>query len=151
MKIRKKTLILAGIAAILALIILAVYFMIPRAEDNLTRAQIYKKAIYESLTCQYSCPVVDVNLSGKTEQMPDGKCINVCLNKIKETGFNKTSFSEEELLDDDFVYNTTSVIETCKQKFMAVNNESVLPDSKGFYNCGLKGLKSLKTNYPYLE
>ena len=151
MKVRKNRLLI-GVAVLLAIVILGIYFMNPWAEENnLTGVQTYKKAIYESLACQYSCPVAAVNLSGKAEEMPDGKCIRGCLNKIKETGFNKTSFTEQELLDDDFVYNITNVIETCRQEFMAVNNESVLPDSGGFYDCGFKGLNSLKKDYVYLN
>jgi hypothetical protein len=150
MKIQKKALWI-GIILLVIIIGLVVYFIESSKDDgSLTRAQTYKRAIYNSLTCQYSCPIVEVNLSGKAEQLPDGKCINGCLSKIKETGFNKTSFTEQELLDDSFVYNVTDVIETCKQKFMAVDNESILPDSKGFYDCGLKGLNSLKKDYSYL-
>lgn len=152
MKIKKNTLLIIAAIFLLAIIVLGVYLNRGgRGGGNLTNVQEYKKVIYDSLMCQYSCPLAEVNLSGKTEEMPDGKCINSCLNKIRETGFNRTSFSEGELLDDDFVYNVTDVIETCRQEFMIVSNESVLPDSKGFYGCGLEGLNSLKKYYGYLN
>ncbi len=107
----------------------------------------YKKEIYESVSCQYNCPVKEYDLAERKEYLLDDSCVKECIAELKAKGFVKDQFSAEELTTDDFAFEIDEILQGCRQEFV---DEENLPDNLGFYGCVKEKLASMKEKYSYL-
>lgn len=118
--------------------------------ENVAGVKDFKKAVYDSLVCQYNCPLtIEGNVSGVMEKLPEKTCTNSCIDNLAATGFVKNQFNETELMGDNFYADADATLTDCRQK--SVVEETGISDNLMFYECVQESLKSLKNNYLYLE
>lgn len=145
-----------GIIAIAIIITLAISVYVYNL-DNVDKTKrtsdinSYKKNLYETVICQYSCPLKLQDYQNKTQLLPDFNCVADCTKNFKskfstET-LNNLNFTKEELARDNFFNDIETIVENCKTT--SVDSYSGMNNSK-FFSCSIQGLKQIKENYSYL-
>jgi len=153
-KLSKKTLYLS--TALLVIIIVAILafttnktpetpeqVIIP---ENIEEINVYKKALFDSTVCQYTCPLTEQEFQGTQQLLPDRACITTCVNNLKESGFNNTA-KEYNLLLDPMVADVESTIINCRVS----NTEDEKINNEDFFTCSGKDLELLRGSYEYLN
>ena len=135
---------------ILILAVVLVYFYVYQP-NQVRKEEIeeYKKSVYESIFCQYSCPIVEVDVLNQTNLLPDVSCTKVCTENLKAKNISLTHFSEEDVLDDNLFIDIDAVIRNCKQN--NYNSETEELNYTSFFSCSAKEIESLKESYSYLS
>lgn len=108
----------------------------------------YKKAIYESLVCQYSCPTEGKEYNGEIVQFLVTSCTTTCIEELKTKGFERDEYPADVLDDDNLLLDIDNLLKVCREQTMKENN---IPDNSAFYACAIENLSSLKENYNYLK
>ncbi|MDO8460613.1 MAG: hypothetical protein Q7S74_05865 [Nanoarchaeota archaeon] len=142
--------IYSAIGVIIILILIGGYFywyapMEKKKKDMLD----YKKAVYESVVCQYSCPAVDVKFQNQTQLLPDPNCIKICTDRLKTTKLNMSAFTTDDLLKDNLFFDLDTVIRQCKTDNM--DNSTGGIDNTAFFKCSANNVSMIKDKYDYLN
>ena len=111
----------------------------------------YKKSLYETVFCQYSCPLKFQLYQNKTQLIPDLDCIKNCTVEFKKVyssvALNKFNFTKQELANDNFFNDIGLLIENCKKQ----STGSSLINNSEFFTCSINGLELVKERYDYLK
>lgn len=110
----------------------------------------YKRTVYDSLVCQYSCDLIEGESNGQQTMVPDTTCIQGCLAQVREKGFTGEEFSDAEILSDDLFLDIDTVIQDCKSEHFVADDVNTIPDFSAFHSCVIDGFASLKEDYSYL-
>jgi hypothetical protein len=158
-QIKKRILFqITTIILVLAIVGLFVYSFYPfqqkSVEVNLlersAQAQDFKKAIYQSISCQHNCPLIQLESQGQTGMFPEPGCVQLCINSLKEQGYQPNQFTEQELLTDNLIQDIEFTISACKAQ-SGIANGLTVEKSQKLYGCTSSGLNTLKDNYEYLK
>lgn len=159
-QITKKNLFII-IFVIFIIVIILFYFLnyIPN-KNKKDQINLYKKAVYESISCQYNCPINDTKIANKTQRLPDFLCLQRCIMNIREKNLSLNQLSQEDLLNDDFAKDITDTIDSCKEIYAksqitngSLSNSTLeIPqvDADKLFECVRKGLINIKNKYSYL-
>ena len=109
----------------------------------------YKKLGYESLLCQYNCPLELQTLNNKTQLLPNSACVEACSQKLKQANVSSDIFSANDLKNDNLFSDITNAVNICKTE--SVNKTSLTMDNRVYFNCVSEKLKSLAVTYPYVK
>lgn len=149
-KITKKSLYLFGFALFVVIIILAyVYYRPNQVQSPESNVNEYKKDLYESIVCQYSCPLFEAEIQNATNFLPNATCIADCINNLKSKKRLKGEFPREELLKDSLFSEIDLAIQNCKNE--SAGNLSNVIDNGKFFECSSERLRLLKNEYEYLK
>src|SRR3989344_4791170 len=150
-KIKKNTLKVMFLALIIVIITgLIITFSAPRKISS-EEIKIYKIALFESISCQYSCELIYITLNNQTQILPSQQCIQSCIENLKTKGFNNTKYKDSDLLrDDSLVLDVTTSIESCGQIY-PIDYTSSLINNTDFVNCVNSELSLIKEKYPYIS
>jgi len=107
----------------------------------------FKNALYESISCQYSCPVEEYELTDRTEVLLGDRCVGECISQLELKGYEREEFSVEDLTNDDFALDLDNLLNDCRQEHI---DEDGVPDNQKFYDCVNVELGDLKGVYSYL-
>jgi hypothetical protein len=110
------------------------------------KVEAYKKQVYESILCQYKCPIVNTTVNNETRPTPDVACIKECVNVAKATNITGEDISNAELKSDNLASDILLIIDSCTQ----TNTVSKMTNYTGLYDCAGPQLEGLKQNYSYL-
>lgn len=143
-----------SIVLVIVLIIIAAglaYYFLKYAPEQKKKNDInsYKKSLYESILCQYQCPMKNYTFQNQTQELQDRDCVVNCINELKNKGYLKDQFSNNEINQDSLAKDIEQVVEDCRQN--SVNNSTGLLDSQKITNCAISSLQALKQNYSYLN
>src|SRR3989344_8252860 len=142
---------LITIILVIALIVLSFLIYNKSNGDNDSDLNNYKKALYESVLCQYSCPLIEQEFNNITQYLPLKPCVESCINQFRALGLNDTKFSDETLINDNLVKDIEITIRNCKLSSSEEINNSQRINNEIFFKCSVDGLNSIKSNYTYLN
>ena len=108
----------------------------------------YKKELFSSVLCQYSCPLTNQTINNKTQLLPSQDCVKQCTVNMKEIQ-NSTTIKNSDLENDNLITDIESVVSDCKIK--AVNQTALTMNNELFFSCTSSSLASLKSKYSYLN
>tara|TARA_Y100000034_G_scaffold102532_1_gene127445 strand:- start:1161 stop:1673 length:513 start_codon:yes stop_codon:yes gene_type:complete len=142
--IKKSHLATIAVLAIIA-IIFSVNSINQANEDSLI---VYKKALYDSISCQYSCPLLFQEFQNKSQYLPSRTCVQNCIADFEALGLDSTRYTDSDLLNDALVIDLEQAITDCRAKSFINSTET---DSQAFFQCSVQELEEIKSDYPYLE
>jgi len=146
-RIPKKALYQLSIIFIIIVASLAYSLFYMPAQQQEEEVNGYKRALFESTLCQYSCPLSTQELQGIEQELPERECINQCITTLREGGYND-QFLDRELLNDELVQEIERTIKDCKLDSTdfdeGINNVD-------FFNCASESLDGLKNEFEYLN
>ena len=151
-KLNKKVIYSVIITAIVVFLVAYIVFKYYPEQKKLSDLNSYRKALYESISCQYSCPLesqVVENKTGESELLPGLECVKSCTSSFRALQISNSSVSDSELQADGLVNDITSTVNGCKQK--AFNNSTFKVDTSAYFPCVSEDLISLKQKYSYLN
>lgn len=118
----------------------------PDTADQAT-VQNYKKALFTSALCQYNCPLVDMDVNGTKQLLPEYACMKTCITDSHVREFNQSQFSINDLKTDSLLDEVQAAIMACRK--LALSNESI--NAQVFTSCSSAALAQIKVKYPYLQ
>tara|TARA_Y100000310_G_scaffold131061_1_gene130274 strand:+ start:486 stop:983 length:498 start_codon:yes stop_codon:yes gene_type:complete len=142
--IKKSHLTILAIILVVA-VIFSVNSINQADQDSLT---IYKKALYDSISCQYSCPLLFQEFQNKSQFLPSRTCVQNCVADFEALGLDSTRYTDSDLLNDELVIDLEQAITDCRAKSFLNSTET---DSQAFFQCSIQALNDIKEDYPYLQ
>jgi len=111
----------------------------------------YKRALFESTLCQYSCPLVNTTYQNRTQELPDKMCTDVCTATLQALNFSDKDFSNTELIRDPLFKDMESAIAGCRAEHTTQNATGKYIDNRVFFGCSSEALKGIVGKYEYLQ
>ena len=148
-KFSKKVLVISAIVLVLLILGSIYYFKILPAQKKQSEIKEYKKALYDSILCQYNCPMQNYTIQNQTQTIQNHECVVQCINGLKGKGYIKNQYSNNEINDDSLAEDIQAIVANCRQN--SVDSKTNLPDSQLTTDCAISGLENLKEKYPYLK
>lgn len=109
----------------------------------------YKRALFESLDCQYNCKPENVTMNNETRFLPDPTCVKACTDALKAKHLPaSTEFNQTELIQDNLFKDIEAAHANCTTS--NTNQSSGERFEVTFFTCMSDKLRQLKTQYPYL-
>lgn len=141
---------LVSIISVIVIIILLIgaYFIFFYGKHTKNEVERYKSAVYDSLVCQFSCPIQTVHIDNRTQALPETNCIKTCSSALTKENFKNDTYTKEELLNDNLFVDIDQLIVQCKS---ASTNSTRDLDYKAYFDCNYQKLQELKQKYPYLK
>ena len=137
---------------ITALVTFAISYVIfkylPEDKEN-SKINEYKKELYSSTLCQYSCPLTPQEVQNKTQYFPEPICVQNCtkgFNALKASG---GSISNEQLEKDKLIDDMSNAVKACQTE--AVDPATKTLNNTLFFSCSIEKLSLLKDKYSYLK
>jgi hypothetical protein len=146
-KQNSKIIIWVILAVVLTLLISAYFFYYMPKQNRIADINDYKRGLYQSSLCQYTCPLTMQTLNNLSQILPEVNCVQNCSAEFKAKFGDGESFSNKELENDDLFKDVLSSINACKT-LSAVN--STLNNSL-FFPCVSEKMISLNQTYLYLN
>ncbi len=148
----KDILVTAVISFVVAFAI--AYFVFAYIPANSESSQIndYKKALYNSVLCQYKCPLVEQMFNNKTVNAPNASCVQTCSAEFRAQQLKAgETISDSDLLSDNLIEDIQNIVTACRNQSISDNGN--LPDINNtvFFPCVVNGLEGLKNQYSYLN
>ncbi len=145
-KIPKKKLYIALVAlSLIALISSILLYISYNNKEKMIEE--YKLVIYNSLLCQFSCPIKEAQFEDQKQLVPDAACIKTCTEKLKANNFTQNIYAEKELLKDDLFLDIDQAISQCKKENTNIDSNI---NYASYYSCNLEKINGLKEKYDYL-
>jgi len=116
-----------------------------RDADRTQIVEEYKKAIFDSVVCQYNCPLVEQEIQGTNQLAPEQACVQQCSQKLSIYDSNK--FTREEMAQDNLIIDITKTASECRTQNVKEDKINMAV----FFPCVENNLNSLKQIYPYLQ
>lgn len=140
-------------AVVIAIIVtFAVSFLflkyIPDTKET-SKVDEYKKEIFSSTLCQYSCPLSLQTVQNQTEYLPEQSCVKSCTSNVDQIKIMSEDISNNQIIKDGLIKDMSTLITSCKNS--AINTTTVSLNSSLFFSCSTEKLSALKIKYPYLN
>lgn len=146
-----KSVIIIVIATALIVIVMSylIFSYIPQ-QKKLDLISDYKKASYEAILCQYTCPLeLQKTTENKTELLPNLNCVKACSDSLKQKNLNPEAFSVNDLKNDNFFSDILTLVDNCKKQ--SLNQTSLSLDTKSYVSCVSLNIKKLNQTYGYIN
>lgn len=139
-------------AIVVFLVCYIIFGYLPKYKEQV-KINDYKKGLYDSIVCQYSCPLTIQTLGNKTQELPEQSCVMQCTSNLRAIQNSTDSIPNSALLNDDLIKDIEKEINTCKTVSVSENPKTKLPELNNtlFFNCSAQGISSLKDKYSYLN
>ena len=147
-RISKKALYIT-LTLVLLIAILSLAFLIYQKNFQISEVDLYKKAAFDSLLCQYSCEVKEITVGNETRMLPTPDCINTCVTELNSRGFVQGQFTDEALVLDNLLVELDTAIQFCRTN--AVIDITGDLDYSSYFPCAKQALEEIKSRYPYLR
>ena len=130
----------------------SVFVYLPKYQEQ-AKVDNYKRELYQSLVCQYSCPLSQQLINNKTQEAPNQECIMQCTQTLKELQNSTDAISNAQLTSDNLIKDMGDIITACRTSSIKENNSTKLPELNNslFLSCSADGLKTLEPKYSYLN
>ncbi len=159
-KLKKKNIIFGiGAVFVIALILFFVFSGSSKSDDGIEE---YKGALYESILCQYSCPLKEAKFQNTTQFLPGNECSQGCIDSLKAKDIGSKNYSSNDLLKDGLPLEVDKIIKECRdlnsKSLESLNatgkNASITAiaiNTTSFFPCVKDNLEGLKDKYGYLR
>ncbi|PIN89539.1 hypothetical protein COU57_06095 [Candidatus Pacearchaeota archaeon CG10_big_fil_rev_8_21_14_0_10_32_14] len=104
----------------------------------------YKKKLIGSIICEYNCPIIEQNISGKIQLIPDSSCVESCTKDFKAL---PNLYSNEQLNGDNYILEVQNVITECKKQ----STQNFILNNTEFFPCNSRELSKLSDKFDYLK
>lgn len=150
-KLKKKTLYSLIILVILAAIVLTYSLTYLPQQQKESEIISYKQALYESIVCQYNCPLIEGNVDEQGVELlfPDQACVQTCTNNLRDKGFSPDQFAPEDLLTDGLINEIGNAIDGCRNEHIT-SEAPTTQESQAFFDCAKERLQLIPDNYEYI-
>ena len=147
---KSKSVITAVVIAVIVTFALSFLFLkyIPDSKE-LSKVNEYKKGIFSSTLCQYSCPLSLQTVQNQTGYLPEQSCITGCTSDLNQTKLLGEDISNNQIKKDKLIEDISTEITSCRNE--AVNKTTMSVNSSLFFSCSAEKLNTLKAKYPYLN
>ncbi len=150
-KISKTVLYIIAAVIITFLVTSAAFTYIPKYQKS-SELNSYKKQLYDSLLCQYSCPLIDQTYDNKTQLLPDQVCVQTCTASLKAEQAKGIKFTNEDLINDNLITDVEGIVKKCRTLTTTLKNTTIATiDNEKFFTCVKTDLESVKETYAYLK
>src|SRR3989344_2132296 len=98
-KLSKKVVYAVIITAVVVFLISYGVFKYYPEQKKLSDLNSYRRALYGSIACQYSCPLesqIINNKTGETELLPGLECVKSCTSSFRALQISNSSISDSE-------------------------------------------------------
>lgn len=137
---------------ITAIVVFALSFLflkyIPDSKE-LSKVNEYKKGIFSSTLCQYSCPLSLQTVQNQTGYLPEQSCITSCTSNLNQTKLLSEDISNNQIKKDKLIEDISTEITSCRNE--SANKTTMSINSSLFFSCSAEKLNTLKTKYDYLN
>jgi len=141
-----------GVVVILIIIFASVYYFYYMPKQNYQKSIItYKKAMYDSVICQYSCPLTEQKFQKTNQSLPDQQCIKTCTEAVKALNISGSQFSDSDLLKDNLFADLDLIIKNCQTSSTQTVDNVTIINSSSFFTCVKPEAVALKEKYSYLN
>ncbi len=119
--------------------------------------QVYKKALFESINCQFHCPLQLVTINGTTQNLPEPQCSQQCIKTLHDKNLSSSTFTTAEILDDGLPAKLDKAMQDCQKiHTLKIQSNATSPlqptvNVTGFFLCVQTNLDVLKGQYAYLH
>jgi len=153
MKLNKSIFYTIIITAVIVFIVSYLIFSYIPNNKETSKLNEYKKALYDSIVCQYSCPLSLQEINNKTQEAPNAECVQSCTQELRDSQASGDIFSNAQLSNDNLIKDIEDVISVCKDASIRTNSKTNLPElnSTIFFPCSSEALKEIKKDYSYLN
>ncbi len=124
-----------------------IFKYLPESKEN-SKMNEYKRELYSSTLCQYSCPLTPQQIQNKTQNFPEPVCVQNCTTNFKKLQASGNKISNEQLEQDNLIKDMSSAVSTCKTE--ATDSNKTLNNTL-FFSCSIEKLGALKDKYSYLR
>ncbi|MBI2632036.1 hypothetical protein HYW75_03465 [Candidatus Pacearchaeota archaeon] len=160
-QISKKTLLYGLLILIIAAFFLFYSLKYLPEKNKVSDINLYKKALYDSILCQFSCPLLPSKSQNTTVFLPDQICQKICIAELKAMNLNTTKYSQQDLISDNLASDINNIILDCKNLYSikqpivngtsSNNTSQTIPiNTTAYFPCVKLGLIGLQDNYPYI-
>jgi hypothetical protein len=108
----------------------------------------YRKGLYSSTLCQYSCPLTLQEVQNKSQYFPDPACVENCAKNFKalQASYlpNSTDIEKDGLIGD-----MSNAVNTCKADSLDLTTKEM--NNTEFFQCSIDKMNALKGKYSYLN
>jgi hypothetical protein len=110
----------------------------------------YKRALFQSLECQYSCSPENITMNNETRFLPNPVCIKACTAALKAKNLPApTEFNQTEMMGDDLFKDIELAHTNCTSSNTNQTSGERLETS--FFECMSEQLKTIKSKYSYVQ
>ncbi|MFA5993038.1 MAG: hypothetical protein WC796_05005 [Candidatus Pacearchaeota archaeon] len=146
----KSVVTIAIVVAVIAIALSYVVFSYMPQQKKVNLINDYKKASYEAILCQYSCPLeLQQNAQNKTELLPQTDCVKNCSSALNQKNLSSDVFSANDLKNDNFFNDLLSLVNNCKKQ--SLNQTSLSLNTQSYVDCVSTNIKGLTTTYNYIN
>ena len=142
----KKIIIAVVLILIISIVIYYEYKYLPEQNKKIKILE-YKKEFYNSILCEYNCPLKLQEYKNKTQLLPEAVCVKSCTKDFKKNN-NSTAFSSIDLNQDNLIIDINKLVQDCKKQ--SLNSTTLSIDNSVLFSCSVKSLKTLRQKYDYL-
>ncbi len=147
-----KTIVYIGIAVIITFLLTSVYYNYYPKLQKSSQLNNYKKDLFDSLLCQYSCPLENQVYQNKSQILPSQSCVQNCTIKLKDEQAKGDKFSNTDIANDNLVKDIQDAVNSCRTSSITVSNEtSGTIDNQKFFDCVKIALEGIQVKYAYLK
>ncbi|MEK6890940.1 MAG: hypothetical protein AABX03_02280 [Nanoarchaeota archaeon] len=109
----------------------------------------YKEDIYNSVLCEFNCPLTQQQFNNKTQLLPGVECVKNCSAEFREKNYSLSVSDKEFLLKDGFLDELSLIVKNCQNQSMDASAKNL--NISQFSSCARTNLEPLKEKYPYLN
>lgn len=148
LKISRKILYVS--LCVVVVLLIAGYFGIDYYKEKKWSDEVnsYKKLLYESTLCQYSCPLEQQTLGNSSLLLPSQECVTGCLDVLRNSTIDVNAFSNNDLMNDGLILDIQDRVIECKKD--SINMTTERERAERFVGCVGNSLGELKETYNYL-
>ncbi|HLD98538.1 MAG TPA: hypothetical protein VI815_04385 [Candidatus Nanoarchaeia archaeon] len=152
LKINKKIVkILVIVIAAIIIIALVAYFGYgyylgtKKSQEIIT----YKQDVYNSILCEFNCPLTEQEFNGKKQLLPEVECVKTCSEEFRGKNYSLSTADREFLIKDGFLTQLSTIVTSCQNQSVDVVTKNL--NISKFSSCARTNLEPLKEKYPYLD
>ncbi len=144
-----KTISIIATTIIITLLIVGFIFVYYPKQVKANKIDSYKKDAFNSIVCQYSCPLVEQEFQNKTQLLPNTDCVKLCATEFQNNKIKYQGLSNKDLNNDDLINVTSKIIDDCRTN--SLKEGTIELDNEKYFSCVSQSLETLKSQYSYLK
>ncbi len=150
-KFSKSVLYAIVITAIVVLAVSSFIFYFYHKIQHESQLNMYKKEMYNSILCQYSCPLTEQVIKNKTQLAPETSCVQTCTESFKVLQQKSTGLTNNDVMNDNLILDMQNIVKACQDSSIYEAGNLPQVNNTLFFSCVSVDMSTLKEKYPYLK
>ena len=144
-----KTISIILATVIITLLIVGFAFVYYPKIVKASKVDSFKKVAFDSIVCQYSCPLEEQEFKNKTQMLPNTECVTQCASAFQHDKLKYNDLTDKDLNNDNLIKDIPKLIDNCRTNSL-INGTFQLENEK-YFPCVSQNLETLKEQYSYLK